>query len=91
MKHKRPGPALILVLTALVIWVSGSAASSERFVNQVSQRETRMSKRATGTFEVKLTPQDDKSAEGLGRMTIAKQVHGDFEGTSMGPDAYVDD
>ena len=43
-----------------------------------------MSKRAMGTFEVKITPQDDKSAEGLGRMMIAKQVHGDFEGTSTG-------
>lgn len=43
-----------------------------------------MSKRATGTFEVKVTPQDDKSADGLGRMMIAKQIHGDFEGTSTG-------
>jgi hypothetical protein len=84
MKHKRTWPTLILVLTALMICVGGSADSSERFVNQVTQRETRMSKRATGTFEVKLTPQDDKSAEGLGRMTIAKELHGDFEGTSTG-------
>ena len=38
---------------------------------------------ATGTFEVKLTPQatDDP---GLGRMTIDKQFHGDLEGTSKG-------
>ena len=84
MKHKRNGKALILVLTALFICIGDSADSSERFVNQVSQKETRMSKRATGTFEVKVTPQDDKSAEGLGRMTIAKQVHGDLEGTSIG-------
>jgi hypothetical protein len=76
MRYRRTGPALILVLTALVICVGGSAESS--------QKETRMSKRATGTFEVKITPQDDKSAEGLGRMMIAKQVHGDFEGTSTG-------
>jgi len=84
MKYKRTWPALILVLTTLMICVGGSADSSERFVHQVTQRETRMSKRATGTFEVKLTPQDDKSAEGLGRMTIAKELHGDFEGTSTG-------
>jgi uncharacterized protein DUF3224 len=43
--------------------------------------------RASGTFDVKLTPQatDDK-AEGatLGRMSIDKQFHGDLEGTSKG-------
>jgi len=40
---------------------------------------------ATGTFEVKLTPQDDKSEDKtLGRMTIEKQWHGDFVGTSKG-------
>jgi hypothetical protein len=43
--------------------------------------------RATGTFEVKLTPQaTDTPAEGspLGRLTIDKQFHGDLEGTSKG-------
>lgn len=38
---------------------------------------------ATGTFEVKLTPQagDDPA---LGRMTIEKQIHGGIEGASSG-------
>jgi hypothetical protein len=38
---------------------------------------------ATGTFEVKLTPQstDDKA---LGRMSIDKQFRGDIDGTSKG-------
>jgi len=44
-----------------------------------------MAAHATGTFEVKLTPQppEDK-AEGstLGRMSGDKQFHGDLEGTS---------
>ena len=41
---------------------------------------------ATGTFDVKLTPQqDDKGGEtNLGRMTIDKQFHGDLDGTSKG-------
>jgi hypothetical protein len=47
---------------------------------------------ASGTFEVKLSPQgqDDKSPEKesegvtLGRMTIDKQLRGDLEGTSEG-------
>jgi hypothetical protein len=37
---------------------------------------------ATGTFEVKLTPQTDDPM--VGRMTIDKQFHGDLEGTSKG-------
>jgi hypothetical protein len=37
---------------------------------------------ATGTFEVKLTPQPDDSP--VGRMTIAKQFHGDLEAGSVG-------
>ena len=44
-----------------------------------------MTTHATGTFEVKLTPQDDKSEDkALGRMTIEKQWHGDLEGVSKG-------
>jgi hypothetical protein len=40
---------------------------------------------ASGTFEVKLVPQDDKSEEAtLGRMTIEKQFYGDLEGVSRG-------
>lgn len=43
--------------------------------------------RASGTFEVKLTPQatDDKTENAaLGRMSIDKQFHGDLEATSRG-------
>jgi Protein of unknown function (DUF3224) len=42
--------------------------------------------RATGTFEVKLTPQQmsDTSDATLGRMSIEKQFHGDIEGASKG-------
>jgi uncharacterized protein DUF3224 len=46
-----------------------------------------MTTRATGTFEVKVTPQppDDKGESApVGRMTIDKQFHGDLEGTSKG-------
>ena len=42
---------------------------------------------ATGTFEVKLSPQpsDDKPEDAtLGRMSIDKQFHGDIEGASKG-------
>ena len=46
-----------------------------------------MSDRATGTFEVKLTPQSaDTPDEGspLGRLSIEKQFQGDIVGTSRG-------
>jgi hypothetical protein len=48
-------------------------------------KEAPMTTHATGTFEVKLNPQDDKSDDKtLGRMTIEKQWHGDLGGTSKG-------
>ncbi len=42
--------------------------------------------RASGPFEVKLTPQpvDDNGDATLGRMSIDKQFHGDLEATSKG-------
>lgn len=40
-----------------------------------------MNHRATGTFEVKLTPQSDAP---VGRMSIDKQFQGDLAGTSNG-------
>jgi hypothetical protein len=49
------------------------------------QTESTMTNHATGTFEVKMTPQDDKSEDKtMGRMTVAKQWQGDLEGTSKG-------
>ena len=41
--------------------------------------------RASGTFEVKMVPQDDKSEDAnLGRMLLDKQFHGDLEATGKG-------
>ena len=53
--------------------------------NESQKKESSMTDHATGTFEVKLTPQDDKSEDkSLGRMTFVKEWHGDLEGTSTG-------
>jgi hypothetical protein len=39
----------------------------------------------TGPFDVKVTPQDDKSEDPLlNRMTLDKHYHGDLEGTGKG-------
>lgn len=43
-----------------------------------------MTGHATGTFDVKLTPQPDEAAKPFGRMSIEKRFHGDLEGTSAG-------
>ncbi len=40
--------------------------------------------RASGTFEVKLTPLDADAGGVPGRMSIDKQFHGDLQGTSRG-------
>src|SRR2546426_12549319 len=54
-------------------------------IPKTSQKEKVMTAHANGTFEVKLTPQDDKSADAtLGRMTIDKEFHGDLEAVSNG-------
>ena len=52
------------------------------------QKGPAMTKHASGTFDVKVTPQrpDNKEAETskIGRMSLDKQFHGDLEVTSQG-------
>ena len=53
----------------------------------VIQRGASVTMHATGTFEIKVTPQEpENKVEGatLGRMSFDKQFHGDLEGTSKG-------
>jgi hypothetical protein len=61
-----------------------SCVFSNTLIADAFQKGPAMS-HASGTFDVKLTPQtDDKGDPALGRMTIDKQFHGDLEGTSKG-------
>jgi hypothetical protein len=52
------------------------------------QENAHMTQHASGSFEVKITPQKPDSevaqAANFGRMTIDKQFHGDLEATSKG-------
>jgi hypothetical protein len=51
------------------------------------RKEAIMTTHASGTFEVKMTPQtpDDKSSDPtVGKFSLDKQFHGDLEGTSKG-------
>jgi hypothetical protein len=62
----------------------------ENLVHPVKQTMTsqpsrkNMNTQATGTFEVKLNPQDDGPGAPVGRMTIDKEFQGDLAGTSKG-------
>jgi len=51
-----------------------------------NQKESVVTKTASGTFDVKINPQtDDNPIEpSIGRMTIDKQYHGDIEATGKG-------
>src|SRR5215471_21486407 len=51
---------------------------------QTMPKEAVMSARVTGPFDVKIIPQDDKLGDGISRMLLDKQYHGDLEGTSKG-------
>jgi hypothetical protein len=65
---------------------SGVAQNSSQ-AQTLTEQETMVTGHATGTFEVKLVPQDtdDKTKPAaMGRMTIDKQWHGDLDGTSVG-------
>lgn len=54
-------------------------------IGSTQTKPTQKTMTASGTFDVKLVPQDDKSDDTLlGRMTIDKQFHGDLEAMSKG-------
>jgi hypothetical protein len=51
-----------------------------------THRESVVTNHASGTFEVKVTPQapDENGEPSVGRLSLDKQFHGDLEGTSKG-------
>jgi len=62
-----------------------AAALAPAQTQSPNQKEAPVSNHATGPFDVKVIPQDDKSGDAaLGRMTIDKQYHGDLEATGKG-------
>jgi hypothetical protein len=71
--------AIAIVLTVCPSVRLGGDSMSSAITSEAA------AEKAVGTFDVKLTAQDDKTGEPmLGRMTIAKQFHGDLDGTSQG-------
>ncbi len=73
--------------TVLVVLIFGFTTVTLAYPQAPStapvRKEAPMS-HATGPFDVKLTPQDDKIDPTLARLIIDKQFHGDLEATSKG-------
>lgn len=67
--------AVMITATALMITMLQA---------QTNSKEAPMSARVTGPFDVKMAPQDDKLGDGINRMVLEKQYHGDLDGTSKG-------
>jgi hypothetical protein len=68
--------ALIANLFLSIITVTATLAQA------TPSKEATMT--ARGPFDVKGIPQDDKLNDGISRMLLDKQYHGDLEGTSKG-------
>jgi hypothetical protein len=65
--------------------IAGATAAAQSQSTASPAKEGRVSHQASGTFDVKVTPVDDKSADpSLGRYTLDKQYHGGLEGTGQG-------
>jgi Protein of unknown function (DUF3224) len=76
--------SLVYLSVIALILVSACLGFSAYSQIQSTSQKGPASMHATGPFDVKLTPQDDKIDPALGRMTIDKQYHGDLEATGKG-------
>jgi hypothetical protein len=77
MKMSRYHPAMIIPFICMNL-ASGVHAQSQ------TPKEAPMTTHSTGAFDVKMIPQEDKSTEGVSRILIDKQYHGDLEGAAKG-------
>ena len=77
---------LLAVICLCLNVVTAANAQDKSAAPGEPAKEKVVESRASGTFEVKLTPQKNEGGDdsGLGRMSIDKQFHGDLEGTSKG-------
>lgn len=74
---------IILVLLCSLV-INTATLSVQTQTQPKAKQEKSMINRASGTFEVKLNPQDEGPDAPVGRMTIDKQFQGDLVGTSKG-------
>jgi hypothetical protein len=88
---RRRARATAHALTSLLLALAASAPACAQTraspLTPVTSAEAAMTLTASGTFDVKLTPQPADGytdAATLGRMSIDKQFHGDLDATSKG-------
>ena len=69
-----------------ILWLAVGLAAGLTQATAHGQKGAVMTTHASGTFDVKITPQKDDGIGDptIGRMSIDKQFHGDLEGTSLG-------
>jgi hypothetical protein len=82
----QPAVRLIVVI-CLCLGIAGlGRAQNPPPAQDPPAKEKVVTSHASGTFDVKLTPQavEEGADAGLARMSIDKQFHGDLEGTSRG-------
>jgi hypothetical protein len=78
--------SLIAAVCLCLGLVASGRAQNQAAAQDALAKEKVVTGHASGTFDVKLTPQTDEGGadSGLGRMLIDKQFHGDLEGISKG-------
>jgi hypothetical protein len=86
---KRAHVGVGVIAVACLILGTGPAAFTQNTsqLQRTSQKGETVTTHASGTFDVKVTPQapDDTAQDAsLSRLTIDKQFHGDLAGTSKG-------
>ena len=79
----RIGGTIVVSICLGVIFGNAQTQNQSRNPGAV-KKGTHMTSRASGTFEVKLNPQDEGVDAVVGRMTIDKQFKGELEGSSKG-------
>jgi hypothetical protein len=83
--NQRPSKAQLFLGICLCLCLSTSGQAQNPAAAQgAPAKEKVVTTHASGTFDVKLTPQTVEEVAGLGRTSIDKQFHGDLEGTSKG-------
>jgi hypothetical protein len=77
------GTLAILGVLLPLIWFPSARAQAQS--PKSTQKEALVTHRASGPFEVKVTPADSQSGDTtLGRLILDKQYHGDLEATGKG-------
>jgi hypothetical protein len=84
MKARLACFAAALVATLCVSVPTGARTPAPTAPSQSSATTKETTMTARGTFDVKMTPQEDKLNDGINRMALEKLYHGDIDGSSKG-------